>query len=76
MAYDVHAVLRALVDGGNIDQFQPNRAPEMICGDARIEGIPVGVIINHRGLIKQEGKAPRIGGIIYTESADKTAFFH
>src|SRR6185436_17931577 len=45
------------------------------CGDACIEGVPVGIIINHRGLIKQEGKPPRIGGIIYTESADKTAFF-
>ena len=75
MAYDVHAVLRALVDGGVLDEFQPERAPEMVCGDARIEGIPVGIIINHRGLIKQQGKAPRIGGIIYTESADKTAFF-
>jgi acetyl-CoA carboxylase carboxyltransferase component len=75
MAYDVHAVLRALVDGGRLDEFQPDRAPEMICGDARIEGIPVGVIANHRGLVKQKNKPPRIGGIIYTESADKTAFF-
>jgi acetyl-CoA carboxylase carboxyltransferase component len=75
MAYDVHAVLRALVDGGKLDEFQPERAPEMICGDAHIEGIPVGVIMNHRGLIKQQGKAPRIGGIIYTESAEKVAYF-
>jgi acetyl-CoA carboxylase carboxyltransferase component len=75
MPYDVHAVLRALVDGGRLAEFQPERAPEMVCGDARIEGIPVGIIINHRGLIKQSGKAPRIGGIIYTESAEKTAFF-
>lgn len=75
MAYDVHAVLRALVDGGKLDEFQPERAPEMICGDAHIEGIPVGVIMNHRGLIKQKGKAPRIGGIIYTESAEKVAYF-
>jgi 3-methylcrotonyl-CoA carboxylase beta subunit len=75
MAYDVRAVLRALLDGGAIDEFQPERAQEMICGDARIEGIPVGVIINHRGLIKQKDAAPRIGGIIYTESADKTAYF-
>lgn len=75
MAYDVRAVLRALLDGGTIEEFQPDRAQEMICGDARIEGIPVGVIINHRGLIKQDKAAPRIGGIIYTESADKTAFF-
>ena len=75
MAYDVRAVLRALVDGGALDEFQPEHAPEMICGDARIEGIPVGIIANHRGLIKQQGKAPRIGGIIYTESANKTAYF-
>ena len=75
MAYDVNAVLRALLDGGTLTQFQPERAPEMICGDACIEGISVGVIINHRGLVKQTGKPPRIGGIIYTESAEKTAFF-
>lgn len=75
MAYDVRAVLRALLDGGTIDEFQPDRAPEMICGDARLEGIPVGVIINHRGLLRTPGKPPRIGGIIYTESAEKTAFF-
>jgi 3-methylcrotonyl-CoA carboxylase beta subunit len=75
MPYDVHAVLRALVDGGKLAEFQPERAPEMVCGDACIEGVPVGIIINHRGLIKQQGKPPRIGGIIYTESADKVAFF-
>lgn len=75
MPYDIHALLRALVDGGVIDEFQPERAPEMVCADARIEGLPVGVIINHRGLIKQQGKMPRIGGIIYTESAEKTAYF-
>ena len=75
MAYDVRAVLRALLDGGTIDEFQPERAQEMICGDARIEGIPVGAIINYRGLLKQKDSAPRIGGIIYTESADKTAYF-
>jgi 3-methylcrotonyl-CoA carboxylase beta subunit len=75
MQYDVYGVVRALVDGGAIDEFQPDRAPEMICGDVRVEGIPVGLIINHRGLVKQAGKPPRIGGIIYTESAEKTAFF-
>jgi 3-methylcrotonyl-CoA carboxylase beta subunit len=75
MPYDVHAVLRALLEGGALDPFQPDRAPEMICGDARVTGIPVGVIANHRGLIKQANRPPRIGGIIYTESADKVAYF-
>jgi acetyl-CoA carboxylase carboxyltransferase component len=76
MSYDAHAVLRALLDDGAIDEFQGNLAKEMICGDARIAGMPVGVIANQRGLIKgRPGERPRFGGIIYTESAEKVAYF-
>lgn len=76
MQYDVHALLRAVLDDGAIDEFQPNLAKEMICGDARIEGIHVGVIANQRGLIKgRPGERPRFGGIIYAESAEKVAYF-
>ena len=76
MSYDMHAVLRAVLDGGSLDEFQPHLAKELICGDARIEGIPVGVIANARGLIKgRPGEQPRFGGIIYAESAEKVAFF-
>jgi acetyl-CoA carboxylase carboxyltransferase component len=65
-----------VLDDGAIDEFQPNLAKEMICGDARIEGIPVGIIANQRGLIKgRAGEKPRFGGIIYAESAEKVAFF-
>jgi len=76
MSYDVHAVLRAILDNGEIDEFQEGIAREMICGDARIDGITVGVIANQRGLIKsREGEKPRFGGIVYTESAEKVAYF-
>ncbi len=75
MSYDMHALLRAIVDDGALAEFQPELAKEMICGDARIAGIPVGVIANLRGLVKREGEKPRFGGIIYTESAEKTAYF-
>jgi acetyl-CoA carboxylase carboxyltransferase component len=76
MSYDMHGVLRPLLDDGELDEFQPNLAREMICGDARIEGIPVGVIANQRGLIKgRSGERPRFGGIIYAESAEKVAHF-
>jgi acetyl-CoA carboxylase carboxyltransferase component len=76
MSYDMHELLRAIVDDGTIDEFQGHLAKEMICGDARIEGIPVGVIANQRGLIKgRAGEKPRFGGIIYTESAEKVAYF-
>jgi 3-methylcrotonyl-CoA carboxylase beta subunit len=76
MSYDMHELLRVIVDDGALDEFQVNLAREMICGDARIMGIPVGVIANQRGLIKgRAGEKPRFGGIVYTESADKVAYF-
>jgi acetyl-CoA carboxylase carboxyltransferase component len=76
MPYDMRAVLRAILDDGVLDEFQPNLAREMICGDARIEGTPVGVIANLRALLKgPAGQPARFGGIIYTESAEKVAFF-
>jgi 3-methylcrotonyl-CoA carboxylase beta subunit len=76
MSYDMHAVLRVILDNGEIDEFQESIAREMICGDARIDGITIGVIANQRGLMKaREGEKPRFGGIIYTESAEKVAYF-
>ena len=76
MSYDMHEVLRAIVDDGTLDEFQPGLAKEMICGDARIEGMSVGIIANQRGLIKgRAGEKPRFGGIVYTESAEKVAFY-
>ena len=76
MSYDMHAVLRAIVDAGKVDEFQAHLAAEMICGDAKIEGIGVGLIANQRGLIKaRPGEKPRFGGIVYAESAEKVAYF-
>jgi 3-methylcrotonyl-CoA carboxylase beta subunit len=76
MSYDMHAVLRAVLDEGRLDEFQGGLAREMICGDARLDGIPIGVIANQRGLMKaRPGEKPRFGGIIYPESAEKAAYF-
>jgi acetyl-CoA carboxylase carboxyltransferase component len=76
MSYDMHEVIRALVDDGAIDEFQPRLAKEIICGDVHIRGIGVGLIANQRGLIKgRPGEKPRFGGILYAESAEKVAFF-
>ncbi len=52
MSYDMHAVLRVVLDGGALDEFQEHRAREIICGDGAIAGMTVGVIANQRGLIK------------------------
>ncbi len=74
--YDARALLECILDADSFDEFQKDYAPEMIVGHARIGGINVGVIANNRGLIPNSpGKPPKFGGIIYTESAEKTAYF-
>jgi len=74
--YDMRSVLDTFLDEGGIDEFQADFAKEMICGTARIGGILVGVIANSRGMSKgKTGSPPRFGGIVYTESAEKTAYF-
>ncbi len=74
MPYDVTELLARIFDGGGVLEFQPDHAPEILCGEARLDGIPAAVIANRRGFLKGDGK-PRIGGIIYTESARKAAYF-
>jgi 3-methylcrotonyl-CoA carboxylase beta subunit len=74
--YNMRHLLDCLLDGGHLDEFQADYAKEMITGHARIRGIQVGVIANNRGMIRPPGGGPpRFGGIIYTESAEKVAYF-
>ncbi|HEX8178217.1 MAG TPA: acyl-CoA carboxylase subunit beta [Pyrinomonadaceae bacterium] len=73
--YDARAVLQCIVDEGHLDEFQADYAKEMITGHARIRGLQVGIIANSRGLLRTPGGPPKFGGIIYTESAEKVAYF-
>ncbi|MGE0133476.1 MAG: acyl-CoA carboxylase subunit beta [Blastocatellales bacterium] len=74
--YDAREMLNCILDEGSFDEFQADYAKEMIVGHARVRGVNVGVIANNRGFVPgASGKPPRIGGIIYTESAEKTAYF-
>lgn len=76
LPYDMRDVLDCLLDSGELDEFQADYAKEMITGYARIEGIPVGIIANQRGLLRgPAGRPPKFGGIIYTDSAEKVAYF-
>ena len=74
--YNVRHLLDCLLDEGHLDEFQADYAKEMITGHARLRGIQVGVIVNNRGMMRPpSGGPPRFGGIVYTESAEKVAYF-
>jgi len=74
LPYDVEDLLARLVDRDDYLEFQPEYAPEMLCAHAKLHGRPIALIANRRGFLKTSG-GPRIGGIVYTESARKVAYF-
>jgi 3-methylcrotonyl-CoA carboxylase beta subunit len=74
LPYDVDEVVRCMVDGDDFLEFQPEYAPEMLCVNCRLAGRPIALIANRRGFLKS-AEGPRIGGIVYTESARKVAYF-
>src|SRR3989442_8370976 len=74
--YNMRELLDCLLDEGHLDEFQADYAKEIITGHASIRGLQVGVIANVRGMFRDPaGGAPKFGGIIYTESAEKVAYF-
>ncbi len=74
LPYDVHEVVRRLVDREGCVEFMADYAPEILCANARIEGWPVGLIANRRGLFRARGKT-RVGAILYAETARKATEF-
>jgi acetyl-CoA carboxylase carboxyltransferase component len=73
-AYDMSEVLDRIFDGHDFLEFQPEHAPEILCGHGNLSGYNVGIIANRRGFLRTD-TGPRIGGIVYTESARKVAYF-
>jgi acetyl-CoA carboxylase carboxyltransferase component len=64
--YDVRDVVRGVVDGGRLLEWAPRWARNLVCGFARLEGRPVGVVANQ----------PRyLGGVLDADSASKGARF-
>ena len=78
LAYDVHELLDRIFDAQEgrptVNEFQPGYAPEMLCGEATLEGRPVAIIANRRGFLRAPD-GPRVGGIVYTETARKVHYF-
>ena len=70
LPYNVEDLLARIFDAEDFAEFQAEYAPEILCAGARLNGHSVAVIANRRGFLK-----PRIGGIIYTETARKVSYF-
>jgi acetyl-CoA carboxylase carboxyltransferase component len=74
LPYHMEDLLGRILDADDFLEFQPDYAAEFLCATAKLEGRNIGVIANRRGFLKAQS-GPRIGGIVYTESARKVAYF-
>ncbi len=72
--YDVHELLRCVVDANSFEEVKPKYGPTIVCGYARIGGHAVGIVANQRQHIATE-EGLQIGGVIYAKAADKAARF-
>jgi len=73
--YDTYEVISRIVDESDFDEYKPEYGKTIICGYARIDGWAVGIVANQRAIIKNKKGEMQFGGVIYSDSADKTARF-
>jgi 3-methylcrotonyl-CoA carboxylase beta subunit len=81
--YDMHEVIARIVDRSEFDEYKAEFGRTVLCGYARIGGRAVGIVANQKTNQMQTvamGPAAgtnriEVGGVIYTESAQKAARF-
>lgn len=73
--YDTLEIIKRLVDNSEFDEYKSLYGKTIICGYARIDGWAVGIVANQRKMVKTKKGEMQMGGVIYSDSADKAARF-
>lgn len=73
--YDTLEVIRRIVDDSSFEEYKALYGKTIVCGYARIEGWAVGIVANQRKVVKTKKGEMQMGGVIYSDSADKAARF-
>ena len=73
--YSTRDLLKCLVDGSMFTEYKAGFGKSILCGYARIDGWSVGIVANNREIVKSAKGEMQMGGVIYSDSADKAARF-
>lgn len=73
--YDMYPVIRSLIDRDSFTEFKKGYGQTLITGYARLDGWSIGIVANQRKIVKTKTGEMQIGGVIYSDSADKAARF-
>ncbi len=73
--YDMLDIIKRIVDDSAFDEYKALYGKTIVCGTARIDGWAVGIIANQRKVVKTKKGEMQMGGVIYSDAADKAARF-
>lgn len=73
--YDMHDLLDCIIDEDSFTEYKKGYGQTLITGYARIDGWSVGIVANQRKITKTKQGEMQVGGVIYSDSADKAARF-
>jgi 3-methylcrotonyl-CoA carboxylase beta subunit len=73
--YDMLDIIRRIVDNSDFDEYKALYGKTLLCGFARVDGWAVGIVANQRKVVKTKKGEMQMGGVIYSDSADKAARF-
>src|SRR6266550_4740522 len=73
--YDVRDLLATIVDSNSIDEYKADYGKTLVTAYARIAGQPVGIVASQRLQVRTKKEGIQMGGVIYSDSADKAARF-
>jgi acetyl-CoA carboxylase carboxyltransferase component len=73
--YDTYQILSRIIDDSELDEYKTGYGKTIITGYARIDGWAVGIVANQRAITKTAKGEMQVGGVIYSDSAEKAARF-
>ena len=73
--YDMKELILRIVDNSEWEEYKEGYGQTILTGYARIDGWAVGIVANQRKVVKTRKGEMQIGGVIYSDSADKATRF-
>jgi acetyl-CoA carboxylase carboxyltransferase component len=73
--YDARDLLAAIVDAESLDEYKAEYGKTLVTAYARINGHAIGIVANQRLQVRTKKEGIQMGGVIYSDSADKAARF-
>jgi 3-methylcrotonyl-CoA carboxylase beta subunit len=73
--FEMREIIKRLVDDSEFEEYKDSYGKTIVCGLARVDGWSVGIVANQRNVVKAKKGEIQLGGVIYSDSADKAARF-